>query len=148
MDKEIYDKLANYCAYQERCLADVKQKLAKLKVPKEDYPLYTAKLITDNFLNEERYVKYFVAGHAKKRWGKTKIKAALAVKKLDSAIVKKYLDDIDEEGYDEQLKATALKKWNTLRTGTPREKKTKLLRFLLSKGYEMKKASDAIKEIE
>lgn len=148
LDKEIYEKLAGYCAYQERCAADVKDKLYKLKVPKEDFNFYIEKLTNNNYLDEDRYVKYFVAGHAKKKWGKTKMKAALNAKRIDASIIKKYLDDMDEENYDDQIKAAAEKKWNSIRTGTPREKKTKVLRFLLSKGYEMKKATEAMKVLE
>ncbi|HLP20159.1 MAG TPA: RecX family transcriptional regulator [Chitinophagales bacterium] len=148
IDIEIYNKLTNYCAYQERCATDVKDKLRKLKVEKGDYDAYIEKLRAGNFLNDDRYVKYFVAGHAKKKWGKTKMKAALNAKRIDASIIKMYLDDMDEEDYDDQIKAAAEKKWNSIRTGTPREKKTKVLRFLLSKGYEMKKATEAMKILE
>ena len=146
IDKELYDKLCNYCAYQERCASDVKQKMHKLKMEKEEYAAYIEKLKDENFLNEDRYVKYFVSGHAKKKWGKTKMKAALGAKRIDSSLIKKYLDDMDEENYDEQIKAAAEKKWNSIKGNTLRDRKTKLLRFLLSKGYEMGKAVTAIKE--
>lgn len=146
-EQQIYDKLSNYCAYQERCESDVKEKLRNLKIEKEEYGKYIARLKEDNFLNEERFVKYFVAGHAKKKWGKTKMKAALGGKRIDASIIKKYLDDMDEENYDEQIKFQAEKKWPTIKAKTPRDRKTKLLRFLLSKGYEMGKALNAIKDL-
>lgn len=145
-EQQIYDKMSNFCAYQERCESDVKEKLRKLKIEKEDYSKYIARLKEDNFLNEERFVKYFVSAHAKKKWGKTKMKAALGGKRIDSSLIKKYLDDMDEEDYDEQIKIQAEKKWPTIKAKTPRDKKTKLLRFLLSKGYEMGKALNAIKD--
>ncbi|MES2621675.1 MAG: RecX family transcriptional regulator [Bacteroidota bacterium] len=148
IDKTLYDKLSNFCAYQERCEADVKQKLQKLKVEKEDYGEYIERLKEDNYLNNERYVKYFVAGHEKKKWGKTKIKMALLGKRIDSSLIKQYLDDMDEENYEEQIKTIAEKKWSTIKAKSPRDKKTKLLRFLLSKGYEMNKAMAAMKQLE
>jgi len=147
-DSAIYEKLTNFCAYQERCKADVIEKLYKLKIAKDDFDVYTAKLIDENFLNEERYVKAFISAHSKKKWGKTKIKSALAGKKLSGDLVKKYLDLIEEEGYDEQIKLLLQKKWNSIRTGTPKEKKNKLVRFLLSKGFEMGKVMKAMKEME
>mgnify|MGYP003349540929 CR=1 FL=1 len=102
----------------------------------------------ENFLNEERYVKFFVNAHSKKKWGKTKIKMALLRKGIDSSIIKKYLDALDEEDYEKQLKTVAEKKWNSIRANSLREKKNKLLRFLLSKGYEMNRALQAIKQLE
>jgi regulatory protein len=148
MDKEIYEKLCSYCSYQERCGADVKGKLMKLKVPKEDFAVYIDRLTDENFLNEDRYAKYFVSAHAKKKWGKTKIKSALSRKGINSDIIKQYLDDMDTEDYDERIKMLAEKKWNSIRTGLARDKKTKVLRFLLSKGYEMSKALAAIKALQ
>jgi regulatory protein len=148
IDKTIYDQLSNYCAYQERCAADVRQKLQKLKEDKSLFAEYIAKLKEENFLNEGRYVKAFVAGHEKKKWGKTKIKMALLGKRIDAALIKQYLDDMDEGNYDEQIKTIAEKKWNTIKAKSPRDKKTKLLRFLLSKGYEMNKALQAMKALE
>ena len=148
MDKEIYDKLSNYCAYSERCASDVKEKLRKLKIEKEEYEGYIEKLKEDNFLNEDRYVKYYVSAHVKKKWGKTKMKSDLSGKRIDPAVIKKYLDDMDEGDYDEQIKVIAEKKWNTIKAKTPRDKKTKMLRFLLSKGYEMGKALNAIKDFK
>jgi len=148
IDKTAYDKLANYCAYQERCASDVKEKMRKLKLEKDEYDEYIEKLKEDNFLNDERFVKYYVNAHAKKKWGKTKMKSALGSKRIDSSLIKKYLDDMDEVNYDEQIKTIAEKKWLTIKAKTPRDKKTKMLRFLLSKGYEMNKALIAIKDFK
>ena len=148
IDKTTYDKLSNFCAYQERCASDVKEKMRKLKIEKDDYDVYIAKLKDDNYLNDERFVKYYVSAHAKKKWGKTKMKAALGAKRIDSSLIKQYLDDMDEGDYDDQIKIIAEKKWNTIKAKTPRDKKTKMLRFLLSKGYEMGKAINAIKDFK
>ena len=147
-DSAIYDKLTNFCAYQERCTADVIEKLYKLKVPKDDFDAYIPKLKDQNFLNEERYVKAFISAHSKKKWGKTKIKSALSGKRIESGLIKKYLDLIEEGDYDEQIKELLQKKWNSIRTGSPKEKKNKLIRFLLSKGFEMSKVMKAVKEME
>lgn len=148
MDASIYEKLSNYCAYQERCVNDVMQKLYKLKVPKEDCGDYIEKLQQQNFLNEDRFVKYFVSSHQKKKWGKAKMKATLAGKRIDDTVIKKYLDNIDAEDYNAQIKEIAAKKWKNVKGATLRDRKTKLLRFLLSKGYEMSLSIAAIKELE
>jgi regulatory protein len=148
IDKTTYDKLSNFCAYQERCASDVKEKMRKLKMEKDEYDDYIERLKDDNFLNEERFVKYYVNAHVKKKWGKTKMKAALGAKRINSSLIKQYLDDMDEGDYDDQIKTIAEKKWNTIKAKTPRDKKTKMLRFLLSKGYEMSKAINAIKDFK
>jgi regulatory protein len=124
------------------------EKLYKLKVPKDDFDEYIAKLNDQNFLNEERFVKAFISAHSKKKWGKTKIRSALSGKRIDGGLIKKYLDLIEEGDYDEQIKELMQKKWKSIRTGTTKDKKNKLIRFLLSKGFEMGKVMAAVKEME
>lgn len=148
-EKEIYDKLTHYCSYQERCTADVNKKLFALKVPRAEYDPYIAKLKTENFLNEDRYVRSFVSVYSgKKKWGKNKIKSALQTRGVSASLVKKYLDEIEEADYNEQVKLLAEKKWKSIRTGTPKERKAKLMRFLLSKGFEMDKIIPVIKAVQ
>ncbi len=147
LDKQLYEKLCNYCAYQERCANDVRQKLFKLKVPKNEHSAYLQKLQHGNFLNEDRYTKFFVAARVKKKWGKQKIQAALVVKKIETPTIKKYIQDIDETEYKSQMNNVAIKKWSTIKAETMSERKTKLLRFLLSKGYEMNFAKAVANEL-
>ena len=147
-DSSIYEKLTRFCAYQERCTADILEKLYKLKVPKDEFDNYIPKLREENFLNEERYVKAFISAHSKKKWGKTKIRSALSGKRIDGELIKKYLDEIEEGDYDDQIKVLLQKKWKSMRTGSPKEKKNKLIRFLLSKGFEMGKVMTVLKELE
>lgn len=145
MDIEIFDKLCHYCAYQERCTSEVKKKLFQLKVPVEEYGIYIDKLASNNYLNEDRFVKYFVTARVKKKWGKAKLKAALSAKKIDSQLIKKYLAAIDLLDYNAQIKSAAEKKWRTIKAENVRERKNKLMRFLLSKGYEMEKVVQTLK---
>ena len=144
---EIYEKLTSYCAYSERCPSDVKTKMYSLKIDKSEMDGYLSKLQDQNFLNEERFVKYFVSAHTKKKWGKTKIKSALSRKGLNSSLIKKYLDEIEEDDYEDQIKVLVQKKLKSLRTGTARDKKNKLVRFLLGKGFEMGKIVPALKDL-
>ena len=60
--QEIKQKLVNYCVYQDRCHAEVEQKMKEfVLIPeaKEEIILY---LIKENYLNEERFAKSFTRG--------------------------------------------------------------------------------------
>src|SRR5579863_8577429 len=144
-ESSVYDKLARYCAYQERCPADVRTNLYSLKISPNDFEAFLARLKKENFVNEERYVKAFVAAHWRKKWGKTKIKSALLGKKIDASLIAKYLDQIGNEGYRDQIKVLAQKKGKTLHDGSEREKKNKLIRYLLGKGFEMGAIQEVLK---
>lgn len=146
-DQKIYDKLTTYCAYQERSAKDVKQKLVKLKAEPDDTAYYLERLQRENYLNETRFAKAFIEGHLRKKWGKAKIKAALAQKGIAANTVKNLLDDVEDEGYAEQLLAAATHKLKSIKGETEYDRKIKLTRFLLSKGYESSRISTVVKQL-
>lgn len=149
IDSTIYDKLTRYCSYSERCRADVVKKLVTLKVDKAQHGKYIGTLEAGNYLNEKRYVQAFVNGHYKnKKWGRQKIKTVLKQKRLPAELIESFLQDIEEEGYESQLLVQAEKKLASIRKGTPQEKRVKLTRFLVSKGYEMDKVFAVLKTME
>ena len=49
------ERLRYYCAYQERCHAEAKQKLNELGVYGRDAEQVIAQLIEENYLNEGRF---------------------------------------------------------------------------------------------
>ena len=51
------EKLENYCAYQERCISEVKTKMYSLKIPTLHSLSLLESLIENKFLEEERYVR-------------------------------------------------------------------------------------------
>ena len=64
-------KLANFCAYQERSQQEVREKLVKMGILSDDLEDIIAFLISENFLNEERFAIAFAGGKFRiKHWGK------------------------------------------------------------------------------
>ncbi|HRB80274.1 MAG TPA: RecX family transcriptional regulator, partial [Niabella sp.] len=83
MPEQILQKLRHYCAYSERCHADVVNKLFEWKVWKKDHDEIIATLIEENYLNEERFARLFAGGHFRqKQWGRNKITVALKQKNI------------------------------------------------------------------
>jgi len=76
-------KAKNYCAYQERCHSEVKDKLYGFGLNKNETEQIISTLIEENYLNEERFAISFAGGHFRiKNWGRIKIKIALKQKKV------------------------------------------------------------------
>jgi regulatory protein len=91
-------KLQRYCAYQERCHQEVRNKLIALKVFGDDLEDVISNLISEGFLNEERYARAYVRGKARiKRWGKMKIVAQLKSRQISDYCIRKGLEELDEE---------------------------------------------------
>ena len=145
--EEWLDKLERYCAYQERCISDVKTKMYTLKIPKEKMPSLIEKLIEDKFIDEIRYARAFLRAKMNlKKDGLEKIRFALMQKGIQAAAIAEVFDDLDRELYDENLKALIDKKWPILsQKYEKQEAKAKLIRFLLSKGYKYDDFKNLIK---
>jgi len=136
--EQALQKIRHYCAYQERCHSEVKEKLYGFGLHKPDVEKIIGSLIEDDFLNEERYAIQFTGGHFRmKKWGKVKIKYALRQKKVSEYCIKKALNTIDEDEYTETLTALIAQKLKTLKAQKNMFiRKRKLQDFLTQKGFE------------
>jgi len=138
-------KLKQYCAYQERCHREVKEKLFGYGISKVDADEIVSKLVEENYLNEERFAIHFAGGKFRmKQWGKVKIKYELKQKNVSDYCIKKALLAIDIKDYKKVLYKLADEKLKTLK-GEKNIfiKKRKLQDYLLMKGFE----TDLIREI-
>jgi len=148
-------KLEWYCAYQERCHSEVKEKLYGYGLFPNEVDQIVAYLITENFLNEERFAEAYASGKFRmKHWGKIKIKQSLKQKHISDYCIKKALNSIDGDEYFEVLKKVAEKKSKTLKetkglskSQKEYQKKMKLISYLLSRGFESDLVSEVLKEV-
>ena len=135
--EQAFQKIKQYCAYQERSHQATKEKLFSMGLYKKDVEILLSQLIEENYLNEQRYALQFVGGHFRiKKWGKIKIAAALKQQKVSSYNIQKALDEIDQTAYLSCLQRLASVKWNTIKKETVLNKKIKTTSYLLQKGYE------------
>ncbi|MCE6992829.1 regulatory protein RecX [Dyadobacter sp. CY323] len=139
MDRLILQKIASYCAYQERTQDEVKQRLQKWKVWGDEADELIAELISMNYLSEERFAKTYAGGKFRiKNWGRMKIRNELKRRGLSNYSIEKGMNEIEDKAYVEGLR-TLLEKKKVLLEKTendPFKLKQKLARFALGKGYE------------
>ena len=135
---EALQKAKQYCAYQERCHTEVKAKLYELGMNKKEVDELLSELISDNYLNEERFAIQFAGGKFRiKQWGRIKIKYALKQKQVSEYCIKKALAAIDERDYNKTLEKLFEQKLKTLKAEKNIFiKKRKLQDHLLQKGFE------------
>jgi len=141
-------KLQKYCAYQERCHQEVRSKLLELKIYGDDLEEIISELITDNFLNEERFAIAYAGGKFRiKKWGKVKIKIELKKRNISQYCIKKAMQEIDEEGYMEGLYKVIEKKMKTEKETNEFKLKGRLAKHAMRKGYESHLVWQALKDI-
>src|SRR5688500_6130993 len=95
--EQAFQKIKQYCAYQERSHAEVKEKLYSFSLFKSDVESLISRLIEEDYLNEERFAKMFAGGKFRmKHWGRVKIRYELKQKQVSEYNIKKALQEIAE----------------------------------------------------
>ena len=131
-------KIKNYCAYQERCHSEVREKLYSFGLYKADVEAIISNLIEENYLNEERFAMLFAGGKFRiKQWGRIKIRYELKQKQVSDYCIKKALSSIDEGDYMKTFNKLVELQLKRLRTEKNMfTRKRKLLDSLRAKGFE------------
>ncbi len=140
--QEALERLRYTCSRSEKCLLDIRKKLYSWNLI-ENYEEIKDKLISDNFINEERFANSFVNDKIKySKWGKVKVRYALRMKDIDEAIINSALNFFQEEDYKEIIYSELQKKTRRLKSLKESQAEvSRLYRFAAQRGYE----SDIVK---
>ncbi len=136
--EQAHQKAKHYCAYQERCHSEVKEKLYSFGLRKVEVEDLLSTLIEEDYLNEERFAELFAGGRFRlKKWGRVKIKYELKQKKVSEYCIKKGMKVIEDADYMQTIqKLFALKSKELKHEKNHFIKKKKIQDYLLQKGYE------------
>jgi regulatory protein len=145
--EQALQKLKHFCAYQERCHSEVKEKLFNLGIWKKDHDEIISNLIEENYLNEERFAIAFAGGRFRiKHWGRVKIKYELKQKQVSEYSIKKALKQIDEGDYLKTLYKLAKEKYASLKNEQYLIRKKKTMDYLQGKGFEIELINTVIEK--
>lgn len=135
--QEAKQKIRRYCAYQERAHKEVRSKLYSYGLHRGDVDEILTDLITEGFLNEERFAKAFAGGKFRmKRWGRIKIARALEAKGVSKNCVALGLKEIDETSYGQALASLLEDRSHRIAEKDPFVLKDRLSHYAIQKGYE------------
>jgi regulatory protein len=131
------EKIQRYCAYQERSHQEVRSKLYSYGLYRNDVEEILSGLITDGFLNEERFAKAFAGGKFRmKKWGRRKIAHALEAKGISKNCIRIGLKEVEENLYLQTLQQLLVQKQHSLKEENDYILRDKLSRYAMLKGYE------------
>ncbi len=136
-DKKTAEKLQRFCAYRERSIKEVKDKLTALHVAPQEHALYIKMLQSQKFLDEKRFVSAFINDKFKiNRWGRIKIRQLLLAYHVDEALIEKGFEKIDEAEYLKTLQQI-INRYKPKTKGLDTYKaQQKILTHCYSKGFE------------
>lgn len=130
-------KAQKYCAYQERCHQEVRNKLYELGLYPNEVEEVIMQLIEQNFLNEERFAIAYAGGKFRtKKWGKNKILQELKLRKISDYCIRMGMKEIPDRDYIKTLNQLITKKEKEVRESNLFKKRQKIAKYLITKGYE------------
>lgn len=147
-EEQIYSRMMALCSRREYCKSDIAAKIAALS-DSVDADSMIGRLCEERFIDESRYAEAFVRDKSRLQgWGEMKIRYALQRKGLDKATIAEALEQLDGTEQMERLAKLMKAKAQSLKTSTPEEKRTKLMRFAVSRGFTYAQADEVCKKIQ
>ena len=146
--EQVLDKMAKYCAYQERCVRDVCDKLKAYDISEEDKKEIIAYLIDNRFVSDERFAKSFVRGKVNQSgWGINKIRFQLVQKGIDKDLIDTALQEFDQDLYREKLITILKAKAKSVKADNDFQRRQKLAAYAIQKGFEASLVFEVVKDI-
>ena len=141
-------KAMKYCAYQERTQQEVRDKLYSYGLYPDAVEEVLTELITEDFVNEERYAQSFARGKFRQnKWGRIKISRSLQQKGISRYCIAQGMQEINEADYYDTLFQLMSRKWKSLADDDAYQRKNKTVRYVVSKGYEAELAWKVVDDL-
>ncbi|MEZ4911251.1 MAG: regulatory protein RecX [Saprospiraceae bacterium] len=142
--------IKRYCAVQDRSHFEVRTKLLQHQVYGLTLEEIMADLITEGFLNEERFAKSYIRGKFRmKGWGKIKILQGLKLHKISDYSIREGLKEIDDNDYLATVQDLILKRIKgNITTLDSHVERQKVVQFVMTKGFEVDIVLDALKRVQ
>lgn len=145
-EKKALSRMMRICSRKEYCTFDIKQKLYRLNLSSEESERIITELQKHKFIDDVRYTRSYINDKISfSKWGLVKIRYSLKLKQIPHNIMNEVLEEIEPELLTDQLLPIIKQKMESVKANSEYEKRNKVIRFALSRGFEM---TDIIKCID
>lgn len=147
---EAYSRMADACSRAEYCASELRERMRRHGVGSADADAILRRLTDARFVDDSRYARAFVRQKAAARWGRRKIAAALAAKRIDRGVAAEAMEQISPADYAAGLLALLQVKARALGpdTAATYEGRTRLFRFAASRGFEIEAITAAVRRLK
>lgn len=131
-----YSKLVDWCNKAERCHFDIVRKLQSWQALPEFIEACTMRLKKSNLYDDARYASAFAADKSGlQRWGAQKIRLHLKARRIADEYIKEALSELEIDTHRDNIRELLRHKWTSIRGKNEYERTSKLIQFLLRKGF-------------
>lgn len=146
--RQALDRLRDLCSRSEHCTAEIAKKLYSWGIGPTDSEKIIAFLCRDRYIDDERFAHAFVRDKFYfNHWGRLKIRAALAAKRIDRPTADSAMDEeITETDYEASLLTLLKAKARSIKASPDDyDSLSKLIRFAVARGYESARVITLVK---
>ncbi len=148
MNPRMLSRMQALCSRREYCSQDIRRKLTAGKTPctPEEADALIRALKKDRYLDDARYAGAFARDKASLTgWGLSRIRYALAAKGISEEDIRQALETVDAGRSSDRLRRLLQTRMKALASDPDRRRK--LLRFALSRGYSYDEVSEILQEL-
>jgi regulatory protein len=132
-----FNKAALLCCRAEKCTFEIQEKLKLWGLGESDIQAIINQLKEEKYIDDERFARAYAKDKFRfNRWGKQKIAFMLQSKRISHEIVEMAFEGIENEGYQEKLHQLLTEKAKTTKGKDPFDRKNRLARFAMGRGFE------------
>lgn len=146
--EQIISKLTAACARAEHCKDDMIRRMQRWQIDESLQQEVISYLVREKYIDEERYTRFFINDKVKyNRWGRRKVEQALYFKHIPREVYEPLLDEVASEDFEEVLLPLLKNKEKNLKYANDYERRMKLLRFAMQRGFSYEQADKCISRL-
>ena len=142
--QKVADRMRALCSRREYCRRDILKKVqTALDGDSVKAAEVVGKLVEERYIDDLRYATAFARDKASiAGWGEAKIKYMLSSKGIDREVIAQALEEVDDKRAETRLEKLMENKARSLKEDP--QKRLKLLRFGLGRGYSYDQVAEII----
>ncbi|MFR9523167.1 MAG: regulatory protein RecX [Rikenellaceae bacterium] len=146
--EEALSSLMRQCARAEKSSGDAMRLMSRWGVEQQLRAGVLERLIGDKFIDDRRFAQAYVREKINlSGWGVRKIASSLKTKGISEEIIRESVAELDRDSMCERLISKINGKLRTLKYKDQYDKKSKLIRYALSLGYDYDMVLDAVSQM-
>lgn len=137
-EPQALNRVAAYCSRAEQSEFAVRKKLVAWELSDDAIKRIIDRLKKEKYLDDDRFTRSFVNDKLNfNKWGRTKIIYELKKKNISASVYMPILEELSGDEFEKQLMHILSVKIKSVKGKNDYDKKTKLIRFALGRGYSM-----------
>lgn len=148
-EEQAYTSMTRVCSKKECAPFDIERKLIRMGFSVQTANKVINRLKKEKYLDEKRFIHSYI--HDKlhfNKWGKRKITLLLEQKQLPPDLIEEMFSEFSDVATSESLQPILEKKWKSVKGKSDYEKRGKLIRYALGRGFTIDEVISWLKKME